>query len=535
MKKILAHGLLIFLAVYAPEILAAPQSLAQQLYQVNDEQWRYHGQELGNDPLLQAVDEVALTGGHYLWAAQFEVGEAGRYVLDFSNTSVIAHFEHTLYNEQGQVVATLKGGLLDAGDNPFLLRHGRELFLPSGHYSLLSSMQSAFYLAQPQPYLDTLEHYHTSIKRGNALVLICFGVFIGLGLYYFTLGLARRRLADLMYAFFILGNFLYNGTALLVFHDLLGAQTLYLLSYPIVFSNMAYVVFVMSLLNIGADKHPWLYRMGQGMLGLLGLFLLIALLWPNWSLEMARYGVGAFLLYGMVAGVGRAKQGNTSARVYLIAIFSFFVLGGTAISLGGLVGVYTIYMEHIGIVAVVIEVLLLALVLAYQYAQLQREKEHYQQHMQSSQRMAYTDALTGLPNRYAMDKALTDAQGQGSLTFIDLDRLKFYNDNFGHARGDALLCSFASELSAQLNSKANIFRVGGDEFAIVCPSGDVAMIETAIENTIQQLRKNDFELAGASYGSALFREKETVSDLKHLADMRMYEHKHQQSNAQPVS
>jgi hypothetical protein len=70
------------------------------------------------------------------------------------------------------------------------------------------------------------------------MVLVCLGIFIGLGIYYACLALMRRRRVHALYALFILGNLLYNGAALLVWHDLFASRWFYLISAPILFSNI---------------------------------------------------------------------------------------------------------------------------------------------------------------------------------------------------------------------------------------------------------------------------------------------------------
>ena len=145
--------------------------------------------------------------------------------------------------------------------------------------------------------------------------------------------------------------------------------------------------------------------------------------------------------------------------------------------------------------------------------------------------MAYSDALTGLSNRFALDLELDRLPSSGSLTFIDLDRLKYYNDRFGHVRGDELLRGFSQRLATLLGSKASIYRIGGDEFAVSCPSGDVQWVERMLVETITSLHTSGFEFAGASAGSAHFHECSSTTELKHLADTRMYECKRERQRA----
>jgi diguanylate cyclase (GGDEF)-like protein len=337
-----------------------------------------------------------------------------------------------------------------------------------------------------------------------------------------------------MYALFILGNILFFSAALLVLPEFLGVHQIYLASVPILLSNCAYIAFVMALLEIRRDRNPALYRAGAVVLAGLGIFIAVAALQPHWSLELARYGVGLFLAYGLTAGVMRARQGNISARLYLVAIAAFFVLGAVAISQTQLVGVYTVYIEHVGLFAVSVEVILLALVLSYQFAQLHREKEHVEKRLAHSNRLAYTDALTGLPNRFALDIELDRLPPNGSLTFIDVDHLKYYNDQFGHARGDELLRLFSQRLAGLLGNRAKLYRIGGDEFAIACDSGDLEWIDRMLADTVAIVRAAGFEFAGASAGSAHTHECSSMAELKHTADVRMYEHKRNRKLARPA-
>jgi hypothetical protein len=317
---------------------------------------------------LAQVSGPSRTGGHYLYTAEFDIDEPGRYVIDFKNSSTLGRFRHRVHDAAGKLVADLSGGIQSLEENPFLLRHGRELVLDRGSYRLTSELDSPFFLAQPVPFVDKLEDYRQAIKAGNVLVLVCLGVFVGLGAYYGALAVVHRRVADLMYTLFILGNLLYNGSALLVYPDVFGMHWFYLVSVPILFSNAAYVAFVMALLELNQGSNPYLFRAGFMLLGVFAMFGLGALLYPNWSLEFDRYGVALFATYGVVAATVRAREGHPTARYYLVAVAALFVLGMVAISVTAL-HAYTIYVEHVGLIAVAFEVILLALVLTRQLAE----------------------------------------------------------------------------------------------------------------------------------------------------------------------
>lgn len=92
-------------------------------------------------------------------------------------------------------------------------------------------------------------------------------------------------------------------------------------------------------------------------------------------------------------------------------------------------------------------------------------------------RLAYFDTLTGLANRTILlsniEEAIQVAKNDGSmigLVFIDIDNFKNINDSFGHAVGDELLKAFATLLQNHADDKHMMFRLSGDEFAILIHS-----------------------------------------------------------------
>ncbi|PKM10604.1 MAG: diguanylate cyclase [Gammaproteobacteria bacterium HGW-Gammaproteobacteria-3] len=513
----------ICLMVWSGACLADARELTGFWYQAPGD-WGYQGQADLAMTGLKPVTQVNLTGGHFWQQADFEIKIPGRYVIDFKNTSIIGYFRHIVLDAQRHPIADRQGGIESPAINPFFLRHGREIELAAGHYRLLTELNSPFFLAHPQPYLNTLDLYRQAIKPGNALTLLGLGLFLGLLCYYAAQSVARWNLSAAMYSLFILGNLLFNGSGLLMFSELFGMHWFYLVSLPILFSNIAYVLFVMALLEIRYDSHPRLYTVGLMILALLGGLMVLAAAMPNWSMEIDRYGVGLFLVYGLVAGIARSRDGSKSARLYLCAIGTFFVLGVMSISANGS-SVSALYIEHLGLFSVAIEVLLLALVLSYQLAQLAHEKDDAVKRMNHSMYLAHTDNLTGLPNRAALEEALVNLPQQGSLTFIDMDSLKYYNDRFGHECGDALLSALARYLSEHLGGRARAYRLGGDEFAIICEHGDVAWVESRLALATADMRANGFESAGASCGSAHVHEARDSAKLKHMADVRMYQNK----------
>ena len=90
------------------------------------------------------------------------------------------------------------------------------------------------------------------------------------------------------------------------------------------------------------------------------------------------------------------------------------------------------------------------------------------------ERLASHDALTGLPNRRMLMDRLNQALALGeragfvvAVAFIDLDRLKFVNDSFGHEAGDSLLKTVAARMESCVRKSDTVARLGGDEFVLI--------------------------------------------------------------------
>lgn len=90
-------------------------------------------------------------------------------------------------------------------------------------------------------------------------------------------------------------------------------------------------------------------------------------------------------------------------------------------------------------------------------------------------RQATQDALTGLPNRYALERRVAELPDDGlprALAYLDLDQLKLVNDTLGHHEGDKLIAGVAGVLAAACAPGEQLARLGGDEFAVLLQGTD---------------------------------------------------------------
>ena len=111
----------------------------------------------------------------------------------------------------------------------------------------------------------------------------------------------------------------------------------------------------------------------------------------------------------------------------------------------------------------------------------------------AAQEEAFTDALTGLKNRRAMDHIMDQflaSQRVFALMHLDLDRFKLVNDTFGHAAGDHVLQHAARIMLAQTRKEDAVLRVGGDEFILIFPGvTDLETLDAMAYRLIRALEK----------------------------------------------
>ncbi|MES2959324.1 MAG: EAL domain-containing protein [Pseudomonadota bacterium] len=158
-------------------------------------------------------------------------------------------------------------------------------------------------------------------------------------------------------------------------------------------------------------------------------------------------------------------------------------------------------------------------------------------------RLAYWDALTGLPNRAQLRErlqaALRSAQAQHlpcAVLMLDLDRFKHINDVLGHAFGDRVLQRIAERLSSGVLREGDVAaRLSGDEFALCLPRADADAARAAaqrIRHALEQPLWLDDQAVdvGAGIGVALYPQHGVDADtLLGRAEVAMYAAKAQQS------
>jgi diguanylate cyclase (GGDEF)-like protein len=166
-------------------------------------------------------------------------------------------------------------------------------------------------------------------------------------------------------------------------------------------------------------------------------------------------------------------------------------------------------------------------------------KTHYQHKIY---RILHRDELTGLGNRRYLKAIIRQAMKKQSpfvLIMMDINYFKYFNDYWGHPRGDSLLIQISHLIREAVTENDTVIRYSGDEFILVSPGDhNIQAPGEQIERMIRAIDKKvkETHFPGAecfpsqeltlSYGAALYPDEATsYEDLIHVADQALYRNK----------
>jgi diguanylate cyclase (GGDEF)-like protein len=159
---------------------------------------------------------------------------------------------------------------------------------------------------------------------------------------------------------------------------------------------------------------------------------------------------------------------------------------------------------------------------------------------QTISNQAYSDTLTGLPNRRALDERLeveVQLARRNNYSFavimMDLDGFKDVNDTYGHAVGDDVLRHVFNQMARGVRNTDFLARYGGDELTLILTQSDISSATIVSDKILEGMKKINFPLPdnkklnlGISGGIAIFPvHARNGSDLLRAADAALYQAK----------
>lgn len=161
--------------------------------------------------------------------------------------------------------------------------------------------------------------------------------------------------------------------------------------------------------------------------------------------------------------------------------------------------------------------------------------------------LAYTDGLTEVGNRTAYQEKLDEIETEFSdklgIIIFDVNNLKAVNDNYGHAAGDDIICTSAELIFETFGKYGDVFRIGGDEFAVLIPSENPQEIYDKLLPVFQERmnqrnrREGDRIPIVVAHGFACAQEikNDSIHEAIQEADRHMYEDKKNLKKIHPIT
>ena len=148
--------------------------------------------------------------------------------------------------------------------------------------------------------------------------------------------------------------------------------------------------------------------------------------------------------------------------------------------------------------------------------------------------VAFIDNLTGLGNRQAYEQEIEKVNAREELLdhlvvgILDMNNLKHTNDAMGHAEGDRYIITISGFIQKYFGKIANIYRIGGDEFAVLFTGRDSDIYFETEANMFDDIMRDGRQDINFAYGSAIYNHitDRNAGDTIRRAEAKMYDSKH---------
>ena len=336
---------------------------------------------------------------------------------------------------------------------------------------------------------------------GLSIVLLVVGAIIFIYGIVVHRYIAKRNSSDISLAVFVLLSALWiltDSYALIVFTDDFGGvfdmKAIVFISYiSIMLLPVAFMAFFQSVFQVGriADVIDGLFLLNLTAFVLLAAFQLPK---PFYFVFLIVHHVLIYTLLsiGLIYCIRNLKESGDKRKRWMIrGLISFMLLCGIAL-ISFLLGFSYLYViiYSVGLAFLIVYMIKIAL-----HNMLTAYKESAKLELYKS--MAYMDMLTEIKNHNAFIDEQENLQIDESVCCIilDVNGLKQVNDTLGHRYGDELIRRSAQVIQHSFSSIGHCYRVGGDEFAVICKNVN----ETEVKNAVSEMENR---IAAANAASA---------------------------------
>jgi len=501
-----------------------------RLFEARDAHFPVSSEELDRWLLSQkTLESVDLFGGSYWFYAEVSNNSGHDQWIVSADGTLIESVEVRVFANQ------LKPQHFTSGYNAehdYMMHYGKSVQLPSNTTAkILIRFESRYFASHPKFELIQETHYQQRIAWENVLILAALGALLTLALYNLFIFTITRENTFVFYATYLIAYFLGWAFTFHIPMELFGWRTLELHYIPFFLLPVLNTLFYVEFLQL-KENFPRLAAISKVNL-ILPLILLPSCFFAlSYAHLLATLVITFWLVVALVSGIASWRSGFKPARYFVFAFIALSIPGAVILPANvGLIPDLVRNSELLTLLGGTLDAILLAFALADKIRMLSNDKDKALQHANEMLKLASTDHLTGIPNRHSFDQVFEasfirskegDENAELMMVLIDVDGLKRINDNYGHVRGDELLCSFATDLGSIDIQGSSAYRLGGDEFIILASRSNESELQAIMKEFEMNMHERGFDEAGISFGIAFESECEAAHDMIVRADLRMY-------------
>ena len=351
-------------------------------------------------------------------------------------------------------------------------------------------------------------------------IIVLMSILLTLSGYYSVLFLASRHKEYIYYALYLVSSSIFIGYSygmLTHYFHIYGTFSLYL-NATILIAPVFLALFVKVIFNT-KEKYSIENMLLNSIVGIFGLAYIYSFFNYYFAIELASMLHIYLMIVMLGVGISLYKKDVVLVKYFLLAYIFNIAFTLTAILFYNGEIVFNYLTAHSIAIGTMLEAFLLAFLVSYRIRVLE-EANHKKDHI------ILTDIMTNLYNKSYFEDALNDKlriqqkeKNILALLIIDIDYFKQYNDAYGHVAGDEALKEVATVLKDTLTHSDDMaFRVGGEEFAIVCTDTNKNKILTCAKNIQKNIQNLKLEHEKSDISQYL-----TVSIGVHFASTRVIE------------